>query len=171
MSYSLDEAIGFVAERTVRALRRALKNAFRAHGLDITPYQFIVLYRLWEEEGISQVDLARRTVVDMPTLTRMLDVLERRELLYRSKDTDDRRRSRLFLTAAGRNLQGSLPRVAAEHLARATEGIPRAELEKALETLHRVRRNLEGRPEQTRSGGPAASGGPGACGTSRRKRP
>ena len=61
MSYSLDEAIGFVAERTVRALRRALKNAFRAHGLDITPYQFIVLYRLWEEEGISQVDLARRT--------------------------------------------------------------------------------------------------------------
>jgi DNA-binding MarR family transcriptional regulator len=144
LSFSLDEAIGFVAERTVRALRRALKNAFREKGFDITPYQFIVLYRLWEEEGLSQVDLAQRTVIDMPTLTRMLDVLERRELLHRTRDSEDRRRSRLYLTAAGRALQKQLPRVAEEHLARATVGISEADLEGVRDTLRRVRRNLEG---------------------------
>jgi DNA-binding MarR family transcriptional regulator len=154
LSFFLDEAIGFVAERTVRALRRALKNAFRDSGFDITPYQFIVLCRLWEEEGLSQVDLARRTVIDMPTLTRMLDVMERRELLYRARDDTDKRRSRLHLTPAGRALEQSLPSVAERHLARATSGISETDLMKTRNTLRRVRRNLEGRPKTTHATSP-----------------
>lgn len=140
--FILEEALGYVAERTVRVLRKELRKRFRMHGYDISPYQFILLYRLWEEQGLPQSEIARRTIMDEPTLSRMIDVLEKQGFLYRERSRNDRRRIRLFLTDRGRSLQAVLPPIVAEHLEQATRGIDPQAVVQLRKTLAQIDANF-----------------------------
>lgn len=61
-----------------------------------------VLMRLQEQDGLTQVALARLQRVEAPTLCRMVDRLERDGLVERRPHPDDRRATCVFLTPAGR---------------------------------------------------------------------
>jgi MarR family transcriptional regulator for hemolysin len=61
-----------------------------------------ILMRLLEQDGLTQVALARLQRVEAPTLCRMVDRLERDGLVERRPHPGDRRASCLFLTSAGR---------------------------------------------------------------------
>ncbi len=101
-----------------------------------------MLNRLWEEDGISQVELAERTVKDKPNITRMLDVLERRDLISRELDDYDRRASKIYLTKAGKALEEALVPIATASLAKATQGLSDTEIEQMKKTLNRIYDNL-----------------------------
>jgi DNA-binding MarR family transcriptional regulator len=102
--YDIDSAVGYAVGHAAARIKIALRRAFAAAGHDVTPDQWVVLYRLLENEGLTQVALGERTVKDKTTITRILDRLEARELLTRRRDPDDRRSQRLYLTDAGRTL-------------------------------------------------------------------
>ena len=76
--------------------------------LDVTPEQWVVLFRLYEREGLTQSELGDRTVKDKTTVTRILDRLEKKGLLYRRRDTRDRRSQRIYLTESGTSVLGAL---------------------------------------------------------------
>jgi DNA-binding MarR family transcriptional regulator len=59
--------------------------------LGITPVQFYVLSALWEENNIKFKTLTQRLNMDGPTLTGILDRLERLDYLERKDDPEDRR--------------------------------------------------------------------------------
>ncbi|XXT25583.1 MarR family transcriptional regulator [Sorangium sp. So ce429] len=59
---------------------------FRAHGVEITPEQWMVLVRLWEQEGVTQMHLAERTFRDVPTMSRIVALMERDGLIERRQD-------------------------------------------------------------------------------------
>jgi DNA-binding MarR family transcriptional regulator len=63
-----------------------------------------VILRLAEEDGLTQVELARRQRVEAPTMCRMVDRLEGTGLVARERHPDDRRALRIVLTARGRDL-------------------------------------------------------------------
>jgi MarR family transcriptional regulator, transcriptional regulator for hemolysin len=63
-----------------------------------------VLLRLAEADGLTQAELSRRQRVEAPTMSRMVDRLERDGLVERRADPDDRRASRIALTGAGRDV-------------------------------------------------------------------
>jgi len=100
--YDPDKAPGFLISRTAIRLRLGLRRVFLEHGLDVTPEQWGVLLCLWREEGLTQSELADRTVKDRTTITRILDLLEKKGLAARRKDANDRRTFRIHLTEAGR---------------------------------------------------------------------
>ncbi|BAH74324.1 MarR family winged helix-turn-helix transcriptional regulator [Solidesulfovibrio magneticus] len=102
--YDIDNAVGYAVGHAAARIKIALRRAFLAAGHDVTPDQWVVLYRLLENEGLTQVALGERTVKDKTTVTRILDRLEARELLTRRRAPDDRRSQRLYLTEAGRTL-------------------------------------------------------------------
>lgn len=106
--YDLDNAIGYAVGHAAARIKIALRRAFLAAGHDVTPDQWVVLYRLLENEGLTQVALGERTVKDKTTITRILDRLEARTLLARRRDPGDRRSQRLYLTEAGRSLAQAL---------------------------------------------------------------
>ena len=89
---------------------RLLRNYIdhRAKGRGTTRAQWIVLFRLREQEGLSQVDLAEVLELQPISLVRLLDRLVEHGLLERRHDPRDRRANRLFLTAAGRQLVDDL---------------------------------------------------------------
>ena len=89
---------------------RLLRNYIdhRAKGRGTTRAQWIVLFRLREQEGLSQVDLADVLELQPISLVRLLDRLVEHGLLERRPDPKDRRANRLFLTKTGRQLVDDL---------------------------------------------------------------
>src|SRR5688572_15254749 len=95
---SLDKAVAYKIQRTARLLRLHLIKFLQDAGTDITPEQWFILFRLHENEGQSQGELADKDLQDHPNITRMLDMLEKRQLVIRTADPQDRRKFLIFLT-------------------------------------------------------------------------
>ncbi|MEG9295631.1 MarR family transcriptional regulator [Mangrovibacillus sp. Mu-81] len=94
-----DEAFGLFTNNTVKNIIRFL--SFNMKDFDITPEQWTVLKRLAENDGINQKELAVKAEKDQPTVTRILDILERKELISKQKNEEDRRSFILFITDKG----------------------------------------------------------------------
>jgi MarR family transcriptional regulator, transcriptional regulator for hemolysin len=89
-----------------RLLRNFIDHRAKSRGT--TRAQWIVLFRLRQQEGLSQVDLADVLELQPISLVRLLDRLVEHGLLERRHDPKDRRANRLFLTARGRQLVDDL---------------------------------------------------------------
>ncbi|USD39725.1 MarR family transcriptional regulator [Ferrimonas sp. SCSIO 43195] len=66
------------------------------------------LMMLWEEEGLTQVELASRCMTAHYTTTRVLDSLEKKQLVERRKHPTSRRSHLIYLTDEGRALKSAL---------------------------------------------------------------
>ncbi|HWO55440.1 MAG TPA: MarR family transcriptional regulator [Paenibacillus cookii] len=133
---------GQMVSRTSRALIRYLTAHFKED--DITPEQWTVLKRLGEEDGIAQKELALVTDKDQATLTKILDLLERKKLVRRGKNKEDRRSFLIFITDEGRELRERLffyvNRLFAEEV---VAGIPENDLKIFVSTLQKIQHNVE----------------------------
>jgi MarR family transcriptional regulator, transcriptional regulator for hemolysin len=89
-----------------RLLRNYIDHRAKSRGT--TRAQWIVLFRLRQQEGLSQVDLADVLELQPISLVRLLDRLVEHGLLERRHDPKDRRANKLFLTADGRKLVDDL---------------------------------------------------------------
>src|ERR1700759_2008176 len=105
---SLDLRRQLVAQlvESSRLLRNYIDHRAKSRGT--TRAQWIVLFRLREQEGLSQVDLAALRELQPISLVRLLDRLVEHGLLERRHDPKDRRANKLFLTADGRKLVDDL---------------------------------------------------------------
>ncbi len=123
IDFTLDTSVGFWLNRTAIQLKRELLRAFHDNGHTVTAEQWALLNRLWEEEGLSQVELAERTFNDKPNVTRMLAVLERNGFVHRKQNEQDRRAFQVLLTPEGWRLRGELVPLAERVLERALDGL------------------------------------------------
>jgi DNA-binding MarR family transcriptional regulator len=89
-----------------RALRRKYDSQLKGFGL--TPCQFEVLMVLWEEEGILLSELGRRVSRDGPTITGVVDRMEKKLLVKRKRDSHDRRAVRVVLTSKSKGMKEQL---------------------------------------------------------------
>jgi DNA-binding MarR family transcriptional regulator len=92
----------FKIDTTIKKIRQALQKKLDAAGLDLTVDQWVILDHVFRNEGISQNVLAELTTKDAPTVTRILDLLIRKDLAERRPDGADRRKFSIYLTDAGR---------------------------------------------------------------------
>ncbi len=99
-----------LTERLARRLRAIQRRTVDAVGL--TPPQYVVLDALWERDGRPLKDLAAIAHCTRPTVTGLVDALERKRLVTRRPNPDDRRSLLVTLTEEGRALRGSAPTVA-----------------------------------------------------------
>jgi MarR family transcriptional regulator, transcriptional regulator for hemolysin len=125
---------------------RQLRNYIdhRAKGRGSTRAQWIVLFRLREQEGLSQVDLADVLELQPISLVRLLDRLVEHGLVERRHDPRDRRANRLFLTASGRQLANDLDSLRDSIATDVLQDIPVAAIETSLETLRDIKDRIKG---------------------------
>ena len=126
-------------------ISRLLRNYIdhRAKGRGTTRAQWIVLFRLREQEGLSQVDLAEVLELQPISLVRLLDRLVDHGLLERRPDPRDRRANRLFLTKAGRQLVDDLDSLRDSIATDVLQGIPAAKIETSLEALRDIKDRIK----------------------------
>src|ERR1700753_4315494 len=142
MSLDLKRELVSQLVESSRLLRNYIDH--RAKGRGTTRAQWIVLFRLREQEGLSQVDLADVLELQPIPLVRLLDRLVEHGLLERRTDPRDRRANRLFLTPAGRPLVGDLDSLRAAIAARVLHDVPSASLQTTLDTLRDVKERIKG---------------------------
>lgn len=76
-------------------------QGFKEAGVDLTPEQWVIIDDLHQRNGISQTELANGSFKNAPTVSRIIDLLEKKELVERQRFENDRRRYKIFLTAKG----------------------------------------------------------------------
>jgi DNA-binding MarR family transcriptional regulator len=125
---------------------RLLRNYIdhRAKGRGTTRAQWIVLFRLRQQEGLSQVDLADVLELQPISLVRLLDRLVEHGLLERRPDPKDRRANRLFLTRAGRQLVDDLDSLRDAIATDVLREIPDAAIATSLEALQDIKERIKG---------------------------
>lgn len=139
----LEKAVPFLIHACYQQIRGATYKAFLAHGLELTPEQWIVLVQLWRKDGQSQSALSELTLRDRPTMSRILDTMEKSGLVERSVDEKDARSRLVKLTRSGKSLQNELVPIAKTLVARLEAGISERDLEITHKTLSRILKNLE----------------------------
>jgi DNA-binding MarR family transcriptional regulator len=120
------------------AVARRLQKNFRAAALEITIEQWSVLYHLWKEDCLSQQELCNLTFRDKPSITRLIDNLEKQKLVKRISSAEDKRINLVCLTEGAKELQDTTLRIANETMDEALVGVTRDEIEMVKTVLQKV---------------------------------
>jgi DNA-binding MarR family transcriptional regulator len=137
------ELYSFITGKASTAVARRLQKNFKDAEIEITIEQWSVLYHLWKEDGQSQQQLCEATFRDKPSITRLVDNLEKSKLVKRVASKNDRRSNLIFLTKEAKNLEQKTMEVANRTLNEALEGVTNGQIEIAKEVLQIVYENLK----------------------------
>ena len=137
------ELYSFITGKASTAIARRLQKKFNAAGLNITIEQWSVLYHLWKQEGISQQELCNATFRDKPSITRLVDNLEKLNLVKRVASESDRRINLIYLTKQAQKLQEETMALADETLNEALITVPADKVDICKEVLQVVYDNLK----------------------------
>lgn len=110
--------------------------------IGLYPGQEFLLFQLWEQDGITQRQLASRLGIEPPTVTRMLQRMEQTGLVRRESDPADARVSRVYLTNRGRQQRANVERIWAELESRTVATLTDAEHITLRQLLQKVRASL-----------------------------
>jgi MarR family transcriptional regulator, organic hydroperoxide resistance regulator len=135
------QSLGYKIRYAYRAFVKALAEELGPHR--VTTGQWSALRVLWEEEGLSQVELAQRMMVEKASLTAVLKAMAAGGLITRIRNADDRRKVNIFLTASGRRLKGKILPLVGKINNRATRQLSAAEVHQLQSLLARVMINLQ----------------------------
>lgn len=104
--------MGMLIGRTNSLKDRILDKQLVPYG--VTSSQFKVLIIVAQFSADTPVELCRHLSLDSGSMTRMLDRLEQKKLIERTRSATDRRQVQLALTAEGRAITDRLPEIGAE---------------------------------------------------------
>jgi DNA-binding MarR family transcriptional regulator len=133
----LGDIVGFHLRIAHNAVYRHFMGSF-AH-LELTQKQTSVLWLIGDNPGIAQISIASRLDMDRATMMAIVDRLEARDFLARTRSKTDRRRQDLHLTAAGEAVLVQARAAVLEHekWLKARIGDP-AEIARFVQTLRRI---------------------------------
>ena len=137
------ELYSFITGKASTAIARRLQKKFNTADLNLTIEQWSVLYHLWKQDGISQQELCNATFRDKPSITRLVDNLEKLQLVKRVASDSDRRMNLIFLTKQAQKLHEETMGLAEETLNEALDGVPVERIEVCKEVLQIVYDNLK----------------------------
>lgn len=128
--------LGYKFKLVSQLMYRDFLERLEPYGL--TPFHYLVLCCLWEEDGLSTTGIADKLKQLGATLTGVVDRMEDRKLVYRERNQCDRRVVRVWLTDEGKQLMKVLPLLGAETIEKATRNMSEADQEKVIELLDRI---------------------------------
>lgn len=140
MQFNIDDSFGYWINVVALKLKNELNRCFSNY--EITAEQWAVLNRLWDEDGVTQKELAEKTAKDQPNTGRILEKLEKKGFVSRRSDKNDRRILLVFLTSKGKEFRSELVANAVSVLQNARKDITDAEIETLKTILQKMSRNI-----------------------------
>jgi DNA-binding MarR family transcriptional regulator len=137
------ELYSFITGKASTAIGRRLQKNFKQAAVEITIEQWSVLYHLWKTDGLSQQELCAATFRDKPSITRLVDNLEKLKLVKRNASKEDRRKNMIVLTPVGKEMEERCMEIANLTLNEALQGVTNGQIEIAKEVLQMVYDNLK----------------------------
>jgi len=142
-NYERETALVWQMDKARRKIANRFQGIINQHGLEITVEQWMVLTILWESNGLVQQHLADTIHKDKTTITRLIDGLEKRNLIVRVPDKTDRRQKMIYLTEKGKKLEDKLLPLNLENLHYALRDIEPEHLKLCEDVLRKINNNLD----------------------------
>ncbi len=139
----IDASIGYLVGRTSRTIVKRLTKKFQDAGFDVSYEQWSILIHLYRKDGQTQQSLARIAVKDKAAITRLLNVLEKKNIVLRVPDRTDKRSKLIYLTNKAKEFKSELVTLVEEMLHEAEQGISFEEMEQCRATLNKIFDNFD----------------------------
>jgi len=140
---SLEEEVSVALLRTADQLAWRGTEMLKRHGLSPTQYNALRILRGAAEKGLACTEIGERMINRDPDITRLIDRLEPRGLVIRSREQKDRRVITTRITTAGLELLRSLDRPVTEFHQELLSPVGERQLRSLLRLLEAVRRRTE----------------------------
>lgn len=144
IKYDMRIIYAILGGKISHALNHKFNRNFRLYGLEMTSEKWMVLMCLWERDGLTQQELCNATLRDKPSMSRLIDCMEKENLVRRGNDENDLRTRRIWLTDYGKRLEDKSRFVADKTLKEALRGLSQEELNTCQETLRIIFNNSKG---------------------------
>ncbi|MBN2528962.1 MAG: MarR family transcriptional regulator [Deltaproteobacteria bacterium] len=95
------ELLGYKLARTNWYQRNLLSYLFKKYQVTITSEQWVILKVIASSPGLSQTEISQRSLKEKTNVTRILDGLEKKQYIVRTRSNEDRRRFSITLTQSG----------------------------------------------------------------------
>lgn len=132
----------FQLDRTSRKSKIFTQRTFDEQGLGINVDQWVLLKIVDETGPLSQKQLADKASRDPSSITRSLDLLEKKELLVRSPIPDNRRQYNIVLTKKGKAFIDKNMETVQNHRKLSMQGFTEEEQKTLLQMLQKIQRNM-----------------------------
>ena len=137
-----DIDIGMLMSQVDRLCTKKFVQNARKFGMDISQDQWMVIGPIWKQKGISQKEIAEYCGKDKTGVTKIIDTLEKKNLLVRYSDQIDQRIKRVVLSNKGKDLMKNVMPVIEQHRNDLLEGIKSKEIEIFKIVLKKIHNNL-----------------------------
>ena len=137
-----DIDIGMLMSQVDRLCTKKFVQNARKFGMDISQDQWMVIGPIWKQKGISQKEIAEYCGKDKTSVTKIIDTLEKKNLLVRYSDQIDQRIKRVVLSNKGKDLMKNVMPVIEQHRNDLLEGIKSKEIETFKIVLKKIYNNL-----------------------------
>lgn len=138
----LDAYLPYLLNRAGARIAQSFGEEIRPFGATLQDWR--VLAALRERDGRRMGDLAETTSIEMSTLTRLVDNMEKKGLVSRRRDAADARVVVLHVASAGRRLTQRILPIAERYERVALAGFDARETEQLRQALRRLYDNMDG---------------------------
>jgi DNA-binding MarR family transcriptional regulator len=126
-------------------LKRCGSRLLSQKSFDLSVEQIMVLFILRDEEGLHLTQLAEKCNRDKTTATRMIEGLEKRNLVVKVPSKTDARRKLIYLTHLAKEKLKELTPFAEEMQSIAFNGLDPSDVKRTQDVLDKIANNLEGK--------------------------
>lgn len=123
--------------------KQYINSTFSKYGFNLTPEQYLVMDILWDDGVLSQQELADRLCKDKNSVTKLIDALEKKNLVKRVPDESDRRLNMIHFTDHSLTIKDRITEIAIESTNRIIRDIPEDELKILVKVLLKMEKNME----------------------------
>lgn len=135
---------GFILESTAKKIKLELQRKFNEIGVDITVDQWVVLLELHQHNNTqNQVDLCEHCAKDAPTITRIIELLVKKELITREECKEDRRKFNISLSKKGKALIQKLLPVVVEFRKKGWHNLTEKDIAHIERITRKIKENLK----------------------------
>jgi DNA-binding MarR family transcriptional regulator len=136
---SPEEEVFLAVQRTASELNQGIAELLRVEGLTAPQYNVLRILRGAGSAGLACGEISERLVNRDPDVTRLLDRMEKQDLIVRTREVADRRVVTSRITVTGRELLARLDKPIAEAHVRRLGHLGQTKLRKLLELLGEAR--------------------------------
>ncbi len=138
----LNKVVFFPIERMMRKVKEVTVKEFKENNFPVTKDQWIILKRISEINGSTQKEIANTTFKDPAALTRIIDLLEKKGLVKRYMNAEDRRTHSIHLSVDGSRLVNKMTPIVQQIRAKTLKGIDAKDLQLMTKTINKMYKNM-----------------------------
>ena len=122
---------------------RFLGQQFKLNNINLTREQWSVLVPLWKQQGCSQQAIADFTHRYKPSITRLIDQLEKEGYVERMSHPTDRRQNLIYLTNKGKEIEEKVMYIVNNVTERATRGLSENQIMEIKNFFQHIQNNIQ----------------------------